>query len=111
MPFLINIHEQLCTSGPYCWNTAGFERLIGNLGLRRADLGFFSSDSRPEDRHKIEAQLRTALDQNIPCALLNLENQLITGYDDAGFLTAQPWAPHVNFPPCAALLRHMAGVG
>jgi hypothetical protein len=97
--FLINIHEQLCPSGPYCWKAAGFERLIGNLGLRRNDLGFFSPDSRPEDRNQVEAQLRAALDQGIPCALLNLENQLITGYDDAGFFTAQPWAPHMNFPP------------
>lgn len=78
--FLINVHEQLCPSGPYCWNTAGFDRLIGNLGVRRTDLGFFGPDSRAQDRGQVEAQLRSALDQGIPCALLNLENQLITGY-------------------------------
>jgi hypothetical protein len=89
----------LCPSGPYCWNTAGFERLIGNLGLRRADLGFFGPDSSAQDRSQVEAQLRSALDQGIPCALLNLENQLITGYDDTEFFTAQPWGPHMNYPP------------
>jgi len=97
--FLINIHEQLCPSGPYCWNTTGFDRLIGNLGLRRADLGFFGPDSSVQDRSQVEAQLRSALDQGIPCALLNLENQLITGYDDTGFFTARPWAQNVNYPP------------
>lgn len=97
--FLINIHEQLCPSGPYCWNNSGFDRLIGNLGVQRADLGFFGPNNSAQERSQVEARLRSALDQDIPCALLNLENQLITGYDDTGFFTAQPWAPHVNFPP------------
>ena len=30
---------------------------------------------------------------------MNLENQLITGYDADGFFTVQPWAPKVDFPP------------
>ena len=33
--------------------------------------------------------------------MCNLDNQIITGYDDKGFFAAQPWAPHVNFPPAA----------
>jgi hypothetical protein len=28
-----------------------------------------------------------------------MENQLIDGYDATGFFTAQPWAPHADFPP------------
>ena len=40
------------------------------------------------------------MDEDSPCSLLNMENQLITGYDDTGFDTAQPWCPHnKDFPP------------
>ncbi|MBT4096206.1 MAG: hypothetical protein HOE86_01090, partial [Gemmatimonadetes bacterium] len=38
--FVINIHEQLCPSGPYCWNGGHFDRLIRNLGIERTDTGF-----------------------------------------------------------------------
>lgn len=97
--FLINIHKQLCPSGPYCWKADGFARLIGNLGLERTDLGFFSPTNSPAERQGVEDELHAALDQGIACSLCNFENQLITGYDEAGFFTTQPWAPHMNFPP------------
>jgi len=97
--FLINIHKQLCPSGPYCWNRDAASPLLRNLGLEMSDLGFFSPQNTPEDRAAVERKLRDALDKGIPCSLMNLENQLISGYDDDGFLTMQPWAPNVNFPP------------
>ncbi|MHC4502891.1 MAG: hypothetical protein ACYTFI_06270 [Planctomycetota bacterium] len=97
--FLINIHEGLCPSGPYCWKREEFVRLIRNLGVERTDLGFFSKDASAEERRKLEAALKGHLDAGTPCSLLNMENQLITGYDETGFFTAQPWAPKVNFPP------------
>ncbi|MCX7015960.1 MAG: hypothetical protein NTW86_25965 [Candidatus Sumerlaeota bacterium] len=97
--FLINIHKQLCPSGPYCWNRDAANPLLRNLGLEMTDLGFFSPQSAPEDRAAVEKKLRDALDRGIPCSLMNLENQLIAGYDDDGFLTLQPWAPKVDFPP------------
>jgi hypothetical protein len=97
--FLINIHKELCPSGPYCWKRGKMDPLIANLGLRMDDLGFFSPENSAEERAKVEKKLRGALDQGIPCSLLNLENQMITGYDEEGFLTAQPWAPRVDFPP------------
>ena len=96
--FLINIHEQLCPSGPYCWNPRPMLPLVANLGLKVNDLGFFSLESTVEDRHLVEQQLRDALDDGIPCALMNMENQLITGYDADGFDTVQPW-PGMDFPP------------
>lgn len=97
--FLINIHEVLCPSGPYCWNRAPFERLTGNLGIEVVDHGFFGARNGPVPRGEIEAILTAELRQGVPCSLLNMENQLITGFDDTGLLTAQPWAPHVDFPP------------
>jgi hypothetical protein len=97
--FLINIHEVLCPSGPYCWRPERFDKLLGNLGMARTDLGFYSRETPAAQRQAIEATLRRSLDDGAPCALLNMENQLITGYDDSGFLTTQPWAPHADFPP------------
>ena len=96
--FLINIHEQLCPSGPYCWERAKANNLIENLGIRMTDLGFYSSQSSKEDREAVEKKLQDALSKDIPCSLCNMENQLITGYDDEGIFTAQPWAPKVDFP-------------
>lgn len=97
--FLINIHEQLCPSGPYCWNGEPARPLIENLGLRVTGLGFFGPGSAATERAAVEQRLRDALDARVPCSLLNLENQLILGYDETGFITAQPWAPKADFPP------------
>ena len=97
--FLINVHEALCPSGPYCWKREGFVRLTANLGVERTDLGFFSKDASAEERRQVEGVLKGHLDAGTPCSLLNMENQLITGYDDTGFFTAQPWAPKMDFPP------------
>lgn len=96
--FVINIHKQLCPSGPYCWPDDGYARLLENLGLRQRDLGFFHSGSDAAARAGVEQQVRDALDAGLPCSLLNMENQLITGYDETGFDTAQPWPGH-DFPP------------
>ena len=97
--FLINIHDEICPSGPYCWNYRGFIDLLKNIGISMHELGFYSALSSAGDRAAVEAKIKDALDQGIPCSLLNLENQLITGYDSTGFFTTQPWAPQVNFPP------------
>ena len=97
--FLINIHKELCPSGPYCWNAAAMVPLLRNIGVEMTDLGFFSPQSAPAERAGVEKKLRDALDHGIPCSLLNMGNQLITGYDDDGFQTVQAWAPKVDFPP------------
>ena len=85
--------------------------MIGNLGLEMKDLGFFAPTSSGDDRRRVEHELREALDQGIPCSLLNLENQMITGCDDAGFFTTQPWAPRVDFPPARLSFGTWAELG
>lgn len=97
--FLINIHTQLCPSGPYCWKRENAGPLLENMGLRMLDLGFFDAGAKNEVRGEVERKLREALDKGIPCSLINMENQIITGYDGTGFFTAQPWAPKNMFPP------------
>ena len=41
--FLINIHVELCPSGPYCWKWENAKTLIQNMGMRMTDLGFFGT--------------------------------------------------------------------
>jgi hypothetical protein len=96
--FLINIHTQLCPSGPYCWKRENAEPLIRNMGLKMTDLGFFGTNATKEARGDVERKLREALDKGIPCALINMENQIVGGYDATGFFSAQPWA-NSDFPP------------
>ncbi len=88
--FLINIHETLCPSGPYCWRADRFEVLLRTLGISRTDHRFFGSRTSADERRAIERTLTGWLDRGVPCALLNLEIQLIMGYDDTAWLTAQP---------------------
>jgi hypothetical protein len=95
--FLINIHEELCPSGPYCWNPEAFYMLVRNLGIEMTDLGFFSVESTFEERKRIEETLRKSIDAKVPCSLLNMENQIISGYDDTHFIVQQPW-PQNDFP-------------
>ncbi|NLI00708.1 MAG: BtrH N-terminal domain-containing protein [Chthonomonadales bacterium] len=96
--FMMNIHRELCPSGPYCWNRDPFFRLLANVGIAVTELGFHHAETPPEQRAASEERLRAALDRGAPCMLVNMEYQLITGYDDTGFLTAQPW-PGMGFPP------------
>ena len=97
--FLINIHDELCPSGPYCWNYDRFYELVRNLGLEMVDLGFFHAGSTPEERAAVENRLKGFLDQGLPCAVNNMENQLITGYDDKRFFATQPWPTFTDLTP------------
>lgn len=96
--FLINIHDQLCPSGPYVWKHDWFLPLVRNLGLEMTDLGFYGPNPAEGEREAVEAALRGALDAGRPCALANMENQLIRGYDHEKFLVARPWdcAPDIT---------------
>jgi hypothetical protein len=72
--------------------------LVANLGITINDLGFYWDESTLAERTAVEGRLRAHLDAGFPCGLVNMEFQLITGYDDTGFLTTQPW-PRKDFPP------------
>jgi hypothetical protein len=96
--FVVNIHRELCPSSPYCWQRGCVEALAGNLGLGVERLGFFGRDSSPDQRAAAERRLRESLGSGDVAFLMNMENQLVTGEDETGFLTAQPW-PGMDFPP------------
>jgi hypothetical protein len=97
--FLINIHKEICPSSPYVWHDDLFRNLLNNLGIDMIHLGFFTAENSLDDRKKVESELKEALNKNLPCALANLENQIITGYDEKQFFTAQPWPNNPDFPP------------
>lgn len=97
--FLINLHGQLCPSGPYCWDMSTFLRLVRNIGLEVTDLGFFHAGSSAAERSELEERLRAGMKRGVVSSLVNTENQLILGYDDQRFLTARPWPNCTDFPP------------
>ena len=99
--FAINIHEELCPSGPYCWNQNRLRDLLPNLGIRMTELGMVMPTAGVADREQLEQRVRTALDDGNVCSVLNLDHQLVLGYDDTGFDLALPWGEGVvdSTPP------------
>jgi hypothetical protein len=109
--FLINVHDEICPSGPYCWRYDSFWPLVRNVGLEVEDLGFFHGQSGPEERKAVEAKLRAALDAGVPCSMMNMENQLVTGYDDDRLLLAQPWECSPEVTPATLTFGTWAELG
>ncbi|UCG43188.1 MAG: hypothetical protein JSU73_00815, partial [candidate division WOR-3 bacterium] len=97
--FLINIHEVLCPSSPYVWKYDGLYPALRNLGIEMTDLGFYHTGTPADERAVVEARLQSHLDSGNPCSLANMEHQVIYGYDDGQFFTAQPWPANKKFPP------------
>ena len=97
--FLINVHEVICPSGPYCWKYDGFYRLVQNLGVEITDLGFFHSKSTDEEKAQVEQKIKGSLDNGLPCSVLNMDNQIINGYDDDKFFLVQPWCYECDATP------------
>ncbi|MDE0659036.1 MAG: hypothetical protein OXI79_05230 [Gammaproteobacteria bacterium] len=93
--FVINIHPELCPSGPYCWNQERFRDLLPNLGIRMEQLGMLVAAAPAADKGELEARIRAELDQGSVCSSLSLDHQLVLGYDDAGFDLSQPWGEGV----------------
>lgn len=89
--FVINIHDGLCPSGPYCWNTDGFGRLLENVGMGWGEAWHLGGDSTLEERKSVEASLRAAIDRGDIGILTFLEFQLVAGYDEEGMDLIQPW--------------------
>ena len=83
--FVINIHGELCPSGPLVWQRQRSDRLAANLGIAVEYLGFFTADADAAERSAVDAELRRAVDAGLPCAICNDEYQLIVGYDAEGF--------------------------
>jgi AraC-like DNA-binding protein len=89
--FLINIHEQLCPSGPYVWNKEGFVTCLRNLGIEWEKQIFLDKSSTPEIRGQAEKEIINALNSGALGILEYMEYQLVNGYDESGFHFVLPW--------------------
>lgn len=103
--FMVNIHKDLCPSGPLAWReqwqrrhrgAERFNTLVPNLGIKTEYLGFHGRDASRESRRAVDAKLRCALDAGWPCALYNEEFQLVAGYDEDGFDAIGPYPDHLQ---------------
>lgn len=82
--FVINIHDELCPSSPYSFPLEEvLTPLLKNLGFEFKYLGFIGSE---DDKEHYDKKLKQLLDDGHLLVILNMENQVITGYDDSGFL-------------------------
>jgi AraC-like DNA-binding protein len=89
--FMMHILKDLCPSGPYTWKMDGFFRALRELGIRKSGEINVTKHSPPEDIGKANDRLRAQLDSGNTAILNYLENQLVVGYDQKGFLFLQPW--------------------
>jgi len=92
--FVINIHEQLCPSGPTAWVTEKMFELGENIGYRIEGAMAWSTDSNFADvQSQAWDMVRKAIDEGYPCYgwELNIpEYYVITGYDDVGYYYSGP---------------------
>lgn len=97
--FALNIHPDLCPSGPYCWDFGRSLTLLANLGVEMRELGALPPTADSRDKQRLEENVRNALERGAVCSLLNLDHQLVTGCDEEGFVLAQPWGPEPPSTP------------
>ncbi len=100
--FVVNIHDELCPSGPTAWNTEHLDRLAANLGYLVEGVTGRNSERDFEARQKIAWALVTGcIDTDVPCygwEFAMPEWYVITGYDDDGYYFAGPCAEDYPSP-------------
>ncbi|MYD43621.1 MAG: hypothetical protein F4W90_06980 [Gammaproteobacteria bacterium] len=98
--FVTNVSFDLCPSGPYVWQTSPMLELFSNLNLDVEMIGMtFPARSSEAERAEFESILKQALVEGNVCTILCLDHQVVQGFDDEGFVLAQPWAPTVESTP------------
>lgn len=84
--FVINVHDELCPSGPTAWKTEQLFRLGPNAGYQiDGILGLKDNPNFAEVQAKAWEHARQALDQGVPCYGWELkipEFYVVYGYDD-----------------------------
>ena len=89
--FLINIHDELCPSGPYVWKKEAFRKCVSNIGIEFARDFEFQRDASIEERKEAEKYLKDNLNGGRLGILNFMEHQLFSGYDEDGFQFLMPW--------------------
>jgi RNA polymerase sigma-70 factor (ECF subfamily) len=92
--FVINIHEELCPSGPTSWGGSVMSELGVNVGFRAHGIVNAKRDgSLPEAQQAAWQMVRDAIDKGLPCYGWELaipEFYVIYGYDDIGYYYSGP---------------------
>ena len=94
--FLINIHDEICPSGPYVWKKEAFRECVRNIGIEFAKDFNFGRESSPEDRKNAEQYMIENLNDGCLGILNFMEHQLFSGYDEDGFHFLLPWEGCAN---------------
>jgi hypothetical protein len=90
--FVINLHKEVCPSGPTAWNTMKLFELGRNLGYKFD--GVFATKQQAdfaEMQKRAWEHVQSAIDQGIPCYGWELEIPefyVVYRYDNAGADTA-----------------------
>ncbi len=100
--FAINIHEELCPSGPTAWKTEQVDHLAANIGYLVEGVTGHVSERDFEAKQKIAWALVTGcIDTGMPCYGWELaipEWYVISGYDDGGYYYSGPGADESRMP-------------
>ena len=92
--FVLNVHGELCPSGPTAWRAEPIHRLGRNLGYApELTLGFKHEADFREKQDLAWGRIRTAIDEGLPWFGWELsipEYYLIYGYDHVGYLYRGP---------------------
>ena len=92
--FIINLHKEVCPSGPTAWMSEMLFALGRNLGYRID--GVFASKhdgTLSEGQKKAWTHITDAIDQGLPCYGWELEipeYYVVYGYDDEGYYFSGP---------------------
>ena len=92
--FLINMHEEVCPSGPTAWKTVKLFELGQNIGYEIEGITAHKSDENFDVVQKRTWDFtRKALDQDFPCYGWELEipeYYVVFGYDEDGYYYSGP---------------------
>jgi len=88
--FALNIHKELCPSGPTAWKKERIYELAQNVGCKIRTLSAFKDTPDFADSQKAAwEQVKNAIDEGLPCYGWELdipEYYLINGYDGDNYL-------------------------
>ena len=88
--FAVNIHPEICPSGPYCWDHEPVLDCLRQLGIDGKLIASTAEDGTREAREEIEAQVTAGFNEAI-VSMMGLDHQLIVNCDAEKMEFALPW--------------------
>lgn len=92
--FIINMHDEMCPSGPTAWNSEGMLKLVENVGCKIESVHSHKQAPDFEEKKKLAWEFtKQAIDAGFPCFGWELaipEYYVVYGYDDERYLFKGP---------------------